>query len=139
MFVGAIIATLLTNAGNIVRADGSRVIVMKNPSWSSELFGLFSVLKTDWYIVLLFPMFFASNFFYTYQFQDVNLAKFTVRTRSLNSTVYWAMQMVGALIFGTALDSKILGRPMRAKIGLASLFVLTMGMFYRYSLSRALI
>ena len=129
MFIGAVLATLLTNAGNIVRPDGSRVIIMKNPSWSSELKGLFVTLKTDWYIVLLFPMFFASNFFYTYQFQDVNLAKFTVRTRSLNSVLYWASQMFGALIFGTALDVKAVSRGTRAKAGLASLFVLTMGMY----------
>ena len=127
MFLGAVLATLLTNAGNVVRKDGSRVIVMKNPSWKSELFGLFEVLVTDWYIILLFPMFFASNFFYTYQFQDVNLARFTVRTRSLNSVLYWGMQMVGAAVFGAALDIKAIGRPMRAKAALVALFAITMG------------
>ena len=127
MFLGAVLATLLTNAGNIVRKDGSRVIIMKNPSWQSEIFGLWEILRTDWYITLLFPMFFASNFFYTYQFQDVNLAKFTIRTRSLNSVLYWGSQMLGAAIFGSALDIKALSRPMRAKAGLVALFMITMG------------
>ena len=127
MFLGACLATLLTNADNIVRKDGSKIILMKHPSWTSELKALFATLRTDWYIVLLFPMFFASNFFYTYQFQDVNLARFTVRTRSLNSTLYWMSQMFGAAIFGWALDVKFATRPTRAKASLAALFVLTMG------------
>lgn len=92
-------------------------------------------MKTDWYITLLFPMFIASNFFYTYHFQDVNLAKFTVRTRSLNDVIYWAMQMVGAGVFGTALDSQALGRSTKAKAALVVLFVLTMGMLQRRLLS----
>lgn len=129
MFLGAVVATLQTNAGNIIRKDGSRVIIMKNPSWRSELSGLLAVMKTDWYILLLFPMFFASNFFYTYQFQDVNLAKFTLRTRSLNSVLYWAGQMVGAGIFGTALDIQAVGRSTRAKAALIALFCLTMSMW----------
>ena len=103
---------------------------MKHPTWQSEILGLFEVLTTDWYIVLLFPMFFASNFFYTYHFQDVNASKFDLRTRSLNGVLYWAMQMVGAGVFGLALDSPFVSRRTRAKAALGALFVCTFGISY---------
>lgn len=98
---------------------------MKNPTWKSEFLGMWEVLFTDWYIVLLFPMFFASNFFYTYQFNVVNLQRFTLRTRSLNGVLYYIAQIIGAYIFGYALDSKFVARRTRAKFGILALFVLT--------------
>ena len=98
---------------------------MKNPTWASELMGLWKTLQSDPYVIFLFPMFFASNWFYTYQFNDVNLAKFNVRTRSLNSVLYWLSQMVGAGIFGILLDLSYFRRTVRAKAAWAALFVLT--------------
>ena len=85
------------------------------------------VFRTDTYILLFFPMFLASNWFYTYHFQDVNAAVFTLRTRSLNGVLYWISQIIGAGIFGYALDSPMLKRTTRAKIALVTLFVLTFG------------
>ena len=35
MFFGAVLALLLVNASDVIRADGSRVILMKHPSWKS--------------------------------------------------------------------------------------------------------
>ena len=98
---------------------------MKNPTWKSEILGLWETFFTDPYIILLFPMFFASNWFYTYQFNDVNAAKFNTRTRSLNSVLYWSAQMVGAGIFGFLLDFTYFRRTIRAKGAWAALFVLT--------------
>jgi len=126
MSVGCILALCLCNSKHVIRPDGSRVILMKHPSWKSEFVGMWQVLFTDWYIVLLFPMFFASNFFYTYHFQVVNLQNFTLRTRSLNGVLYYIAQIIGAYIFGYGLDSKFLSRRNRAKVGLAALLVLTM-------------
>ena len=111
---------------HVRRADGSHVILMKHPTWRSEIFGLWEVLRSDPYIVLLFPMFFASNWFYTYHFQVVNLAKFNIRTRSLNSVLYYISQIIGSFLAGYALDSKVLRRSTRAKGGLAIMFILTM-------------
>lgn len=71
-------------------------------------------------------MFFASNWFYTYHFQDVNLPLFNIRTRALNSVLYYTAQIVGALIFGFALDTTRLSRPTRAKMAIILLFILTM-------------
>ncbi|KPI42960.1 UNC93-like protein [Cyphellophora attinorum] len=129
MLFGFLLACCACNPHFVVRKDGSRVILMKQPTWKSEFIGLFETLRSDWYIVFLFPFFLASNWFYTYHFQDVNFAYYNTRTRALNSVLYWSMQMVGALIFGTFLDMGRLSRRTRAKVGLAALFTLTMAIW----------
>lgn len=126
---GFVLAMFLCNPLYVQRSDGSHVIMMKNPTWKSELLGLVETLKTDYYIVLLFPFFLASNWFYTYQFQDVNLAKFNIRTRSLNALLYYISQILGAYIYGFALDTSRISRSMRAKICIVSLFALTMAIW----------
>ena len=122
---GALLALALCRGDDVIRKDGSKVILMKNPTWVSELKGLWETLLTEKYVILLFPMFFASNWFYTYHFNDVNLAKFSVRTRSLNSVLYWLAQMVGAGIVGVLLDLTYFRRTVRAKAAWAGLFCLT--------------
>lgn len=83
-------------------------------------------LWTDFWIVCVFPMFLASNWFYTYQFNDFNSAKFNIRTRSLNNILYWTSQIAGAYIFGYGLDIKNIRRSMRAKVVWGVLFVIIM-------------
>ncbi|KAH0551595.1 hypothetical protein GP486_007188 [Trichoglossum hirsutum] len=129
MFLGAILALFLVDSKNVIRDDGSKVIVMKHPTWTTEFLGLLEVLRNDTYIVALFPMFFASNWFYSYQFNDVNLPRFNIRTRSLNDLLYWLSQILGAWVFGTALDLKYLSRRDRAKVVMVVLFLLTMGVW----------
>ena len=57
----------MADPGKMIRADGSKVIVPRHPSWRSEILGLYIALKNDPMIMLLFPMFFASNWFYTWR------------------------------------------------------------------------
>ncbi|KAA8642202.1 hypothetical protein EYZ11_009211 [Aspergillus tanneri] len=129
MAVGFALAWCLCDSKCVQRKDGSHVIVMKNPTWKSEFIGLYETLRSDYYIVLFFPLFLASNWFYGYHFNSVNGSYFNVRTRSLNSLLYWLMQMVGALVFGYTLDMKYYSRPMRARINLFLLFSITMGIW----------
>ncbi|KAF7506792.1 hypothetical protein GJ744_011404 [Endocarpon pusillum] len=124
-FLGACLSWMLVDAKHVVRRDGSRIILMKHPTWKTEILGLWETLWNEPYIILLFPMFFASNWFYTYQFNCVNLAQFNVRTRALNNTLYWLAQMFGALIFGFALDFPNIRRTTRAKAAWVIMFVLT--------------
>jgi hypothetical protein len=102
---------------------------MKNPSWKTEIYGLYEVFLSDPYIIFLFPMFFASNFFYTYQFNAVNGAYFSTRAKALNNTLYWTMQIIGAFVVGYALDHEAISRKMRAKLAWLVLFALTMGIW----------
>lgn len=125
MAIGAILALMICDADKIVREDNTKVIVMKNPSWSTEIKGLWETLSHAPWVVLLFPMFFSSNIFYTYQNVNMNLAQFNVRTRALNNLLYWLAQIFGALIVGYALDASSVRRSVRAKISLVVLFVLT--------------
>jgi len=125
MLLGAILALGLCNAGNVIRKDGSKVILMKNPSWKTEIVGLFETIIQNPWVVLLFPMFFSSNIFYTYHLNNMNGAHFTTRTRALNNTLYWSSQIIGATIFGYALDINKVSRTVRAKASLVSLVVLT--------------
>ncbi|EON95631.1 putative major facilitator superfamily transporter protein [Phaeoacremonium minimum UCRPA7] len=125
MFAGAVIALFLCNANSIQRDDGSHVILMKNPSWWSELKGLYETIISDPWILFLFPMFFVSNTFYTWQMNDMNGAHFNVRTRALNNVLYWAAQIFGAVIFGFALDFARIRRSVRARIAFGALVTLT--------------
>jgi len=128
-FLGACLAWTLIDARSVRRSDGSAVILMKHPSWQSEILGLLEVLKSDVWLVFLFPMFFASNWFYTYQFNDFNGAKFNIRTRSLNSVLYYLSQIAGAYLFGYALDVKGVRRSVKAKAVWGVLLVLTMAIW----------
>ncbi|OTA98412.1 hypothetical protein M426DRAFT_77004 [Hypoxylon sp. CI-4A] len=125
MVVGAALSFFLINADKVIRDDGSKVIMMKNPTWQSEIVGLWECITLSPWVVLLFPMFFASNIFYTYQQNGLNLAHFNVRTRSLNNLLYWLAQIFGAVINGYALDFPKVRRSVRAKISFGVLFALT--------------
>ncbi|KAK0917967.1 hypothetical protein LTS16_022740 [Friedmanniomyces endolithicus] len=89
--------------------------LMQHPTWKSEFIGLWETLISDPWIICLWPMFFASNWFYTYQFNDVNLAQFNTRTRALNNVLYWFFQIVGAVLFSFILDFPGMRRTTRAK------------------------
>jgi len=65
-------------------------------------------------MLLLFPLFFQSNFFYAFEFGGVNGSLFTVRSRGLNSALYWGSQMLGSYLIGAwLLDSIKLGNARR--------------------------
>jgi MFS family permease len=125
MALGAFTSLFLVDAGKVIREDHTKVILMKNPSWSSEFKGLWETLYKEPWILLLFPMFFSSNIFYTYQNNDMNGAHFNIRTRALNNLLYWISQIIGAVIVGHALDYNKISRSLRAKISLCTLFALT--------------
>ena len=62
------------------------------------------------------------NRFYTYQFNDYNLALFNLRTRSLNALLYWLSQIFGSGLFGLLLDyERAFKRQQRAGLGWAIL------------------
>lgn len=52
---------------NIFRTDGTKVTTARQQSWKVEIYGLWVAVRDDPLIVLLFPMFVASNWFYTWR------------------------------------------------------------------------
>lgn len=116
-FLGGLVSALLKDPATLIRSDGSTVVVPKSTTWRFEIIGLFRLLRTDPWILLLFPMFFASNFFYTWQNQVYNAKLFTLPTRALNSLLYWLAQIFGALLLALVVDNVKLRRRTRAWIG----------------------
>ena len=78
---------------------------------------------TNWRVACMLPLFFCANIFYSYQQNNVNGYSFNIRTRSLNSALYWIAQMFGGLVMGSLLDLKGLSRKQRATLGWSVLFV----------------
>ncbi|THU89423.1 hypothetical protein K435DRAFT_287704 [Dendrothele bispora CBS 962.96] len=112
--IGILIPTFMADPAKMIRTDGTKVTVPIHPSWKTQLYGLWVTLVTDPMILLLFPMFFCSNWFYTWQFNDYNGAIFNIRARSLNNFVYWTSQIFGSLAISILLDFKGLSRRARA-------------------------
>ncbi|KAK4048410.1 hypothetical protein OIV83_004756 [Microbotryomycetes sp. JL201] len=125
--LGVFVPWLLINPATMVRVDDTRVVIPAHTTWKEQTIGLFRFIKKNAYIVLMFPFFLSSNWFYTWQlrFNSYNGALFTLRTRSLNSMLYWLSQMIAALLFGIAIDTKRLRRVSRAWFGLGFLLVLS--------------
>lgn len=115
----------LVNAKSVVRRDGSKVILMKNPTWKTEFIGLYETVVHDPWVIALFPLFFSSNVFYPYQQNQYNALYFSTRGRALNGVLYWAAQILGALAFGYAMDFHTVRRSIRAKGCYIMLVVLT--------------
>ncbi|KAF3986003.1 hypothetical protein FT663_04720 [Candidozyma haemuli var. vulneris] len=123
---GVVLAGFMLPMDKVYKSDGTKVIAKKYPKITHEIKGMWKVLKTEGKIYFMFPMFCASNWFYTYQFNNFNAARFNVRTRSLNGLLYWLTQMVGAIVIGFLLDWKRFKRPMRAKLGWIVIFLFGM-------------
>ncbi|KUL83769.1 hypothetical protein ZTR_08672 [Talaromyces verruculosus] len=129
MVFGAFLAMFLVDADKIIRADGTKVILMKNPSWSSELKGLYTCILAEPYIILLFPMMWSSNWFYTYQENAINAAFFDTRTRALMGFLYWFAQICAASVIGPLLDNAKIRRSLRARVMFVTLIVLTVAIY----------
>ncbi|KAN0087960.1 Major facilitator superfamily domain containing protein [Tylopilus felleus] len=123
--IGIALTFFLADPDKIIRTDGTKVVRTAQPSWKTEFISLFVALKEDPWILLLFPMFFASNYFYTWQFNDYNGAIFTIRARGLNNFVYWTSQIFGSLFIGyVILDQKLYRRRVRAFLGWVIVFAM---------------
>ncbi|KAF4676689.1 DUF895 domain membrane protein [Perkinsus chesapeaki] len=105
MLLGVVIAAVgLVSPSKVVREDGFTVTVQPCMSPGKEILGALSV-SFDKNMLLLSLLFFSSNYFYTYIFNAFNGVLFTVRTRGLNSAIFWLSQMLGAWLLGLVLDS----------------------------------
>lgn len=130
MAVGAAAAPcVLVHPSKVVKEDGTAIVFEQVESPMSEIWAALLALK-DPFVKFAVVFFFASNWFYTYDFNGFNGQQFTVRTRGLNSALFWAAQMLAAWIFGAFLDTERLSVLQRASRGLAInavLLVLSLG------------
>jgi hypothetical protein len=119
----------IISAERVVRSDKSAVILIDPPSWNTAVIKFFQRLRSDPYIVAMFPMFFVSNFYLTYLFNDINLGNFNIRTRALNVILFYVTGVPGAYLSGVVLDLSVLSRRSRARIAIFMLFVLFMAVW----------
>ncbi|KAF0715043.1 Aste57867_3596 [Aphanomyces stellatus] len=98
----------------------------KNPNPLPEVVEVFK-LFFDPKMLLLFPLFAYSNWFYQYQF-GWNGALFNARTKGFNSAFYWGAQMVGAFLIGKFLD-RVGNKRTKAFQSMAMIFLITMLMW----------
>ncbi|KAL5738865.1 hypothetical protein ACOSP7_031626 [Xanthoceras sorbifolium] len=118
MSAGALLSLAILPPSKVVRDDGSRCTNIKYSSVSTEVCEI-SKLFLNWKMLLLVPASWASNFFYSYQFNNVNGLQFNLRTRGLNNVFYWGAQMVGSIGIGYLLDFSFKSRRTRGLVGIA--------------------
>ncbi|KAI8065830.1 major facilitator superfamily domain-containing protein [Gongronella butleri] len=123
MAFGAFLAITLLPAKKVLRDDGTPVSLHKYSNWKRETVEILKLIM-DWRMIVLIPLMFSSNMFYTYQQQDYNAGLFNIRGRALNNMLYWFMQIVGSFLFGRLMDWERLGnRRTRGYIGGATVLV----------------
>ncbi|KAH0478046.1 MAG: hypothetical protein KVP17_003069 [Porospora cf. gigantea B] len=104
MVLGAIASIfVLANPGTVVKSDGSSVEFEKAQNAKQEIIAAGMAIM-DPFVLKMLPYFFVSNWFYTFEFNGFNNMLFNVRTRGLNSGLFWASQMLGASMLGKFID-----------------------------------
>ncbi|KAL4574716.1 hypothetical protein LXL04_021552 [Taraxacum kok-saghyz] len=128
MTIGTILSLTILHPSKVIRNDGSRCTNITYSSVVTESIAI-GKLFTNWKMLLIIPAAWASNFFYSYQFNNVNGALFTLRTRGLNNVFYWGAQMIGSVMIGYIMDFSFKSRKTRGLAGIATVAVLGTGIW----------
>ncbi|OAY59614.1 UNC93-like protein 1 [Manihot esculenta] len=123
MTVGTLLSFAILPPSKVVRDDGTVCTHIKYSKVSTEAVEIMK-LFLNWKMLLMIPASWASNFFYSYQFNNVNAAHFNLRTRGLNNVFYWGAQMLGSVGIGYILDFSFQSRRTRGFVGIAIVGVL---------------
>nr|GLL31722.1 UNC93-like protein 1 [Ipomoea trifida] len=119
MSAGTLLSLAILHPSRITRDDSSECTNIRFSSVaveSREILRLFF----KWEMILLLPASWASNFFYTYQFNNVNGVLFNLRMRGLNTVFYFVAQMMGLVFIGFVMDSSFKRRRTRGLVGIAT-------------------
>lgn len=128
MTVGTLLSLSILHPSKVIRNDGSRCTDIKYSNVLTESIEI-GKLFLNWKMLLIVPAAWGSNFFYTYQFNNVNGALFTVRTRGLNNVFYWGAQMIGSVMIGHIMDFSFKSRRKRGLAGIGVVAVLGTGIW----------
>ncbi|KAL2550880.1 UNC93-like protein 2 [Forsythia ovata] len=123
MSIGTVLSLGILHPSRVVRDDGSRCTNIKYSSVSIEVVEILK-LFLNWKMLLMVPASWASNFFYSYQFNNVNGVLFNLRTRGLNNVFYWGAQMIGSIFIGYIMDFSFKSRRTRGLVGIGVVAVL---------------
>ncbi|GAA0157825.1 hypothetical protein LIER_38524 [Lithospermum erythrorhizon] len=128
MSLGTVLSIAILHPRKVIRDDGSVCTNIKYSSMSVEGVEILK-LFLNWKMLLMVPAAWASNFFYTYQFNNVNGALFNLRTRGLNNVFYWGAQMIGSVLVGHIMDFSFKSRKVRGLVGIGVVAVLGTGIW----------
>lgn len=106
----------------VVRNDGTLVELEDSITPAREIKEFVKLFK-DIRVLYLFPMFFASNYFYAYQ-GSIVAVYFNGRTRALASLLEGLGSIIGSIVIGNLLDRLPYDRRTRSMVGLAVVAVL---------------
>ncbi|KAK4790657.1 hypothetical protein SAY86_017961 [Trapa natans] len=123
MSAGTLLSLAILPPRKVIRDDGTRCTNMKYSSVSIEATEILKLFM-NWKMLLIAPAAWASNFFYTYQFNNVNGALFNLRTRGFNNVFYWGAQMLGSVGIGYIMDFSFSRRRIRGFVGIGVVAVL---------------
>lgn len=123
MSIGTLLSLGILPASKVVRDDGTKCTDIQYSDVTTEAIEI-AKLFTNWQMLLIIPAAWSSNFFYTYQFNNVNQIMFNMRTRGLNNVFYWGAQMLGSVGIGYVMDFSFKSRRMRGFAGISVVGVL---------------
>lgn len=115
MALGPIFGAMLPASKHVRRRDSKPVVVKKQPNIFREFVTLKLLLKAP-AVLALIPLMIYVQWVLSYQWQ-FNYAYFTVRARALNSFVFYFLGLISSLGIGQVLDTPLLDRRNRAKVG----------------------
>lgn len=118
---------LVLPAQKVVRSDGTLVEIEASVSPMVE-FREFTKMLRDWRMLALFPMCFASNYFYAYQ-SAITAYLFNGRTRALVGLVSGLGSITGSVLIGLVTDKLPFSRRNRAFISCATVAVALCGVW----------
>ncbi|XP_057463724.1 UNC93-like protein 1 isoform X2 [Actinidia eriantha] len=128
MTIGTILALGILHPSRVIRNDGSKCTNIKYSSVSVEFVEI-AKLFLNWKMLLMVPAAWASNFFYSYQFNNVNGLLFNLRTRGFNNVFYWGAQMIGSVMIGYIMDFSFKSRRVRGLVGIGVVALLGTGIW----------
>jgi MFS family permease len=125
MCLGLPIALLLSPAEKVWRADGTKAVTIKKPSWGAEFKAVFKLMISR-RILLLLPAFFIS-YFYNGFMSTWLTTYFTVRSRAFSSFFTNFSGIFSSFIIASLLDRQAIFIKTRAKIAFTAIVVLLTG------------
>ncbi|KAJ4727974.1 UNC93-like protein 1 [Melia azedarach] len=136
---GVALSLAILPPSRVVRDDGTRCTNIKYSNVSTEAIEILKLFR-NWKMRLLVPAAWASNFFYSYQFNNVNGLMFNLRTRGLNNVFYWGAQMLGSVGIGYVMDFSFESRRRRDWISkpLGKIFAGPFVLYFSYGLLDAM-
>ncbi|KAL6127322.1 hypothetical protein ACLB2K_075363 [Fragaria x ananassa] len=124
MSIGTVLTLAILPPSKVVRDDGTKCTNIQYSNVTTEAIEI-GKLFLNWKMLLIVPAAWSSNFFYTYQFNNVNGVMFNLRTRGLNNVFYWGAQMAGSIGIGYIMDFSFKSRRTRGFFGIIVVAVLS--------------